>query len=43
MIKDDGNGYYVDFSWGGKDFSLAKERAKILYTTDNGIVKFKEE
>ena len=47
MIKDDGNGYYVEFimvfSWGGKDFSLAKERAKILYTTDNGIVKFKEE
>lgn len=47
MIKDDGNGYYVDFimifSWNGKGFSLGKEkgRAKILYTTDNGI--FEEE
>lgn len=44
MIKDDGNGYYVDFimifSWSGKGFSLVKERAKILYTTDNGFFKY---
>lgn len=41
IIKDDGNGYYVEFimvfSWSDKGFSFAKERTKILYTTDNGI------